>query len=444
MRHRSLRLSEAGSSVLFAVVGAAVALTCAAGSERGAAPPVASAVVTPSAAAPPDDARAEPPAPSDAVVEAGTDAVAPGAALSRFHAALAGLEQKQRDRHVRIAWLGDSHTSADFWTHGARKPLQARFGKGGPGFVLVGVAAYRHELARVGIEGTWRREPSSPASSSKESDGVFGLAGQRVSAAGADARISVSLVPGSIEGDAVWTLAFRAEAADRLRLAVRGGKAVTAGPKSGAASGPGSPIRRLTLEGKGAAALDIGVTGGDPEILGLFVESSKPGLVLDTLGIAGARAATALAWDAPSWQAELAARQPSLVLLAYGTNEAAGTASVERYEKSLGELVERARAAAPEADCFIIGPPDMSAPGGKSRPRAIEHDQAARRAALRAGCGFFSAFDAMGGEGGFARWAAMKPPLAAGDGVHLRAGGYDKLGAMVAEALLAGYDAADR
>lgn len=441
---RSIRLSETGLSLLLAAVGAAVALTCAAGSERAVVPPPPQPSATAPVAPAVEDSASEDAAPSDAAADTGLEAPPPARGLSRFHAALAALARKERQRHVRIAWLGDSHTAADFWTNAVRKPLQARFGKGGPGFVQVGVAAYRHELVRVGSEGTWRREPSSPAASSREGDGVFGLGGQRVSPTGADARIAVSLVPGAITGDAVWTVAFRAGAADRLRLAVRGGKAITAGSKSGAPSGAGSSVRRVTLEGKGEAALDLGITAGAPEIVGVFVESSSPGVVLDTLGISGARAATALSWDAPSWKAELAAREPSLVVLAYGTNEAAGTASVERYEKSLVELAERARTSAPDADCFVVGPPDMSAPGGKSRPRAIEHDQGARRAAARAGCGFFSAFDAMGGEGSFARWATASPPLASGDGVHLRASGYQKLGEMIAEALMIGYDEPDQ
>jgi lysophospholipase L1-like esterase len=126
-----------------------------------------------------------------------------------------------------------------------------------------------------------------------------------------------------------------------------------------------------------------------------------------------------------------------LFVLAYGTNEAAGAWKVSRYEASLEKLAKRTQAALPDADCLIVGPPDMAAAGGGSRPRVIEHDAAAKAVAERVGCAYFSSFDAMGGEGSYARWAKETPPLAAGDGIHLRAAGYARLGEKVAAALLA-------
>ena len=54
---------------------------------------------------------------------------------------------------------------------------------------------------------------------------------------------------------------------------------------------------------------------------GAVVESDKPGVVFDTLGLNGARMVTALAWDETSFRAELAHRVPDVVAIAYGTNE---------------------------------------------------------------------------------------------------------------------------
>jgi lysophospholipase L1-like esterase len=427
------------TSLVLAAVAAVVAVTCASARQERRASAPAPAPTPPAATA---GASAAPvasaaPAASAPEVAPAVDAAAPPEhhELDRFRVALAALAAKKRKEPVRVLWLGDSHTAADFWTDAARQPLQKKYGNGGPGYVMVGLAAYRHEGVRVLSEGSWRREPSAPAGSAHQLDGVFGLGGQRVLPASQDARAAVMLNKGAVTGGARFTVVYRAKEPDKLRLSIRGGKSETVGWKDGSVSS-GSTFRRVTLDGDDAAAFDIAVAGGAPEILGVFVESRTPGVVLDTLGINGARAATPLAWDAAAWAAEAKARAPSLFVLAYGTNEAAGAWKVSRYENSLEDLAKRVQAALPDTDCLVVGPPDMAATGGGSRPRVIEHDAAARAVASRVGCAFFSSFDAMGGEGSYARWARETPPLAAGDGVHLRAAGYARLGEQVAEALL--------
>src|SRR5688572_20653132 len=97
--------------------------------------------------------------------------------LTRFYAALHELAQHKRDRHVRVLWLGDSHTAADFMTDAVRAPLQQRFGVGGPGFVRLGVKHYRHAAARVVARGEWRKIPAEPSATRQHAGAVFGLGG---------------------------------------------------------------------------------------------------------------------------------------------------------------------------------------------------------------------------------------------------------------------------
>lgn len=63
------------------------------------------------------------------------------------------------------------------------------------------------------------------------------------------------------------------------------------------------------------------MASGRPQLFGVVVEGDKPGLVLDTVGLNGARLATFLAWEPDAWSAELARRKPELVVIAFGTNE---------------------------------------------------------------------------------------------------------------------------
>jgi lysophospholipase L1-like esterase len=439
LKTRSSELSSLGVSLLAVIV----AVTCAAG-ERSSAPPSSrpAASAAPVSSAP--RASSAPVVDPDAggVPDAGPPGPRPPASqqpLARFHRALAELRKGERKSPVRALWLGDSHTAADWWPNGVRKPLQKRFGNGGPGFVHLGLEPYRHAGVQATVSGKWRHEPSSPAGSMKQLDAVFGLGGRRVVPSSADAGVSVQLLPDAVAGKARWNLAYRTPGKDdRLRVALSGEPVRYADSKQGRQPS-GSSIRHLELESSGSAKLEVGVSGGAPELFGVVIESETPGFVLDTLGISGARAATALAWDAAAWQAEARDRAPVLFVLAYGTNEAASTSPVSRYEETLESLVGRVRGAAPEADCLLVGPPDMAAVGGGSVPRVLEHDAAARAVAERTGCAYFSSFDAMGGEGSFARWMKERPPLAAPDRVHLQPGGYEKLGQAIAEALLAGF-----
>ena len=92
----------------------------------------------------------------------GTDAGADAGGLIRFYRDLAELEAGKRRDAVRIYWLGDSHTSADYLTGTLRARLQKRFGVGGPGFVRVGLKPYRHSQVRWACDGPWKIEPVPP------------------------------------------------------------------------------------------------------------------------------------------------------------------------------------------------------------------------------------------------------------------------------------------
>jgi lysophospholipase L1-like esterase len=210
---------------------------------------------------------------------------------------------------------------------------------------------------------------------------------------------------------------------------------------SGKAGPAGSPIRRLRLETPVKATLTVVHGRGSPELFGAVVESQAPGgVVVDTLGINGGRAATALAWQESAFVAEVGARAPALLVLAYGTNEAASSLAPERYERQLGELLARLRRAAPKADCLLLGPPDMADAEGRTLPRVLEFDRVTESAAAANGCAFFSLLSAMGGEGSMARWVAESPPLAIKDHIHLTARGYERVGGALASELLAAYD----
>ncbi len=355
----------------------------------------------------------------------------------RLYAALAGLERNQRKDHVRVLWFGDSHTAADFISQAVREGLK-RFKSGGPGHLLLGMKPYRHGMVKSELVGSFRVEPSSPALGQRQSDGVFGLAGVRTVPETWEARALLTPYARSVRGQARWEIIYRLPKGASFRVKLGKDQIDVNGKTKSASSAPGL-LPRVVREGAAADALEITAAYASPQLFGVVLEGSEPGLVIDTLGINGARASTPLAWDERSFSAEVRARAPEAFVIAYGTNEAFDARAAERVAEPLRSLVDRLRRAAPRADCVVLGPPDVADPSGASHPRIAEVEAVEQKTAQEVGCAFFSLRAVMGGEGSFARWAKEKPPLAGLDRVHLTPPGYAKLGEAFAHALLESY-----
>ena len=360
--------------------------------------------------------------------------------LPRFYGALARLKSGLRHDHVRVVWLGDSHTQADVWTDAVRRPLQETFGNGGPGFVHVGwnTYGYRHEDVALFVDGTWSIRPVTLVSVKRVQDGVFGLGGVRLVARGLDSVASVTVRPPGLPGKGLWDLAYRfTEPEGKLTVEIDG-----TAYSIEANAGTLGHIQHEQLESKGPGGkLTVKQASGKPELLGVVVESADGhGVVLDTLGLNGARVRSALAWDEATWVAELSRRQADLVVVAFGTNESSNVKlKSERHTERMLQLLGRIRKGAPEADCLIFGPVDR---GGNRYGEVIERINEAQKAAAEAfGCAFWNGQRAMGGKGSMNIWAMSNPPLGGGDRVHLYPRGYQKLGGMLARDLMQGYRA---
>jgi lysophospholipase L1-like esterase len=357
--------------------------------------------------------------------------------LGHFHQLLAQLGRGERKEHVRVLWLGDSHTAADYWPEAVRQRLAERFPSGGPGFVRLGVSPYRHAKVTEAVKGRWAREPGNPATRTRYGDGVFGFAGMRAIPRGPDAFVRVGLASGAIRGGTHWDLVYRLPTArSRFRVALDGGppRLVDAGELTGPA------VQHLELTGSIDGELVLDGTAGAPEFLGVIVESSQPGVVVDSVGMDGARAAAVLAWDEPAFVEQVRRRGPVLAMLAFGTNEVVAPEAPERFGADFRGIVERLRRAVPELECVLLGPTPLEE-HGRTHPRVGAIDRMEARAADELGCSYFSPYQAMGGEGGYTRWSAESPPLTARDGVHLSPAGYARLGGLVVEHLLQGLGA---
>lgn len=396
--------------------------------------PTGAANAAPPLEAPIPTASAEP-TPAPAVPAARTG----GHELDNFYAALRELEKHTRKEHVRVAWLGDSHGASDFWSGTLRTALQKRFGNGGPGFVNVGHKGYRHDGVKMEVSGKWHTRPKGASTVIASGDGIFGLGGFLMHSEDGGARSLLKLPTQDPPLPAVltWDLCYKLiTKKDELEVRVDG---VVAGKISAAKEARGALSHHVSTSRSAQPVFQVSQTAGLPELCGVVIEAdpvAQPGVVLDTLGINGARLATPLAWNQASWVAELARRSPALVILEYGTNESSDySIDPAVYTARLESVMARVHLASAKSDCLVLAPTDR----GDTQDRTPRVRDALEQAAKAVGCGFWDTYKIMGGKGSILTWRAETPPRAAGDGVHLTPRGYHDLGDKLAAEVLGGY-----
>jgi lysophospholipase L1-like esterase len=138
-----------------------------------------------------------------------------------------------------------------------------------------------------------------------------------------------------------------------------------------------------------------------------------------------------LAFMAGSMASATVLGAPDLVVLAYGTNEAADQRyTMEEYRADLSAVLTKLRGAvtAEQVPCVLAGPSDRGwkyergryAIWDRTRPVA----QVQREVAAEHGCAFWDWQAAMGGDGSMIGWYYADPKLGAGDFIHHTRAGY--------------------
>ena len=368
---------------------------------------------------------------------------------------------------LRILVLGDSHTAGDGFTQQLRVALQARFGDGGLGWLQPGkFKYYRSRQASIDSSGGWTLKNSL---TDKDVGANYGLGGFLATAnnAGATVRYGFNPRAGDTPSDQVATLFFRGA----VPLAFADGRMLQPLPESAGAGTAGWRTVRFVL-GTLPSTLEIQATGA-MDLTGVAVDSLASGVVVDTIGTAGARIDLYTRWDRAGMAAQFAERDYALVILEYGTNDAFNdTFDRFHFDETVEETFAMLKEVAPRAALLIMEPPDaenrsagcsvhvaskrpvkpvvpvscLTAPPGNPRTCAwVSHPnldatrESLERAARAHGAVTWRWDRLMGGTCGNHRWGLLDPPLALVDHVHLSTLGYELTGTALADALLQRY-----
>ncbi len=354
--------------------------------------------------------------------------------LDAFYAALWRTERREPFAVTLVTHYGDSPTTADLITGDARTMLQQRFGDAGHGFILVAKpwAWYQHH--GIGLSGSgWRM---LPATRFEAKDGMFGLGGVSFTG-GSSAESRIELQD---PGQTRFELYYLQQPGGGTVTVTSNGSAVAEVNTAGMAIAPG--FASFSAAG-GASELRLKATG-QVRVFGLTAQKPGPGIVYDTIGLNGASIAVlSRMFNERHWAAELRHRNPNLVVINYGTNEADFASFVDhQYESELREAIRRIRSALPQASILLMSPMDR---GHRTGPDGIETMDTIprivniqRRVAEETGCGFFDTFDAMGGAGTMARWYNSQPRLVSADLIHPYPAGGKLIAAIFVKQIEAG------
>jgi len=362
-----------------------------------------------------------------------------GQALNGFFAQLSRTAKREPSAVTRIAHFGDSIIVSDYVSGTLRRKLQATFGDAGHGFVLIANAwpAYFHnDVSRYATAGFSVSRIVGPYAA----DGLYGLGGVSFSTP----PNVLSRVGTAESGDygrnvSSFTLYYLEQpSGGTLELSIDGGA-----PSELSTAGASVSSKTHTLKvADGAHQFSLQTKHGTSRLFGVVLEREGPGVVLDALGVQGARIRFMDKQDDQHWADQLKLRSPNLLVYEFGANESTDgfLYSMTDYHRTMREVIEQGKRALPQSSCLVIGTMDRAAKVGdeivslRVMPKLLENQ---RQAALDSGCAFFDTWTAMGGAHSMPRW--VKKGLGQADMTHPTAVGAEIIGTWIYRALMQSY-----
>jgi len=395
---------------------------------------------------------AQPAAPRDVVANmpAAPDAPPPASAAPSDVAAVAPPEQRAKGpadkRGLVILQIGDSHTSADFLTGELRRRLQARYGRGGPGYITAGHPhiGVRSSSLKITASSGWsykslQRPDAEPAEFWLSGyNAVASSRGETMSFASDEPQafdmieIEVVRQPGGggidIKLDGVVEMSYELKSSKVEPVVIRL-----------------APTRDATEKMR---EISITTTGsGQVTLASVAIYNRQSGLTYNSVGYVGAQVTLLNKLNGTLFANDLKRINPDIVVLAFGTNEASHEGlDLAQYGKNYERVIDKIKTTLPDATVVMILPPDFSEPaaackkdkdkatscasasdcGWRTPTRLNQIREVQREIAQRLRLVAWNWAAIMPSECGAHRWFTASPPLMAKDHVHFTTEGYKK------------------
>lgn len=357
---------------------------------------------------------------------------------ARLWSQFSALERGTADEPARILQLGDSHTGGDYFTQALRERLQQRFGNAGIGWLTPGyVKNQRSAQALMRMSGQWKTRVSHGELDNFPLGGVVSQA-----AHGASMEIAPKMPLNGLLRVSIWSRRPANSTVSGWTLTFPDGE-VRDLP---APTGSDWQVSYVIGNALAANSLFLHPSGNPPELGGIAVDAISPGVTVDALGIVGATQKVINQWQPEAIREQLGWRQPDLLILAYGTNEAFDTKfDTEAYRAELHKTIRQLREAAPHAAILMVGAPNAGKKTGRGERRGCKYDlppalhwvqTIQRQVAEDERLMYWDWAAAMGGVCAMQLFAETNPPLARPDLIHFTEEGYLQSGASLFNALM--------
>jgi len=364
-----------------------------------------------------------------------------GQALNGFFRALTRTAHKLPHAVTRVAHFGDSIVVSDLVSGTLRRKLQAEFGDAGHGFMLIANAwpAYFHnDVWRFATAGWSVSRIVGPYAE----DGLYGLGGVSFKAErNTVARFGTAKSGPYGKNVSRFLVDYLEEPnGGTLQVSVDGVAKATIDTR-----GPLKKSASFALDvADGEHEFELYTKSGVTRAFGVVLERDTPGVVVDALGVQGARIRFLDKSDDAHWAEQLGWRKPDLLIYEFGANESGDgfLYSMVDYHRTMKEVIAQGQRALPESSCLVIGAMDRAAKVGdeivsmRVIPSIVEEQ---RRAAAELGCAFFDTYTAMGGARSMPTW--VRRGLGQADLTHPTAIGSEVIGNWVYRALMKSYNA---
>jgi lysophospholipase L1-like esterase len=275
---------------------------------------------------------------------------AAGASLGNLHRALAQLSGGRAER-VSIVMIGDSHTAGEHFSGRLRQLFQERFGNGGRGMLPPGYPFpyWRPYQVEVAQKGGWTVLSSNGVHYPQVPYGLSGFITQ------SRRRDDTMTMNADSPFDSVDIGFFRQPSGGHFTVSLDGRRV-----EDVETSGPTYQLAKKTIAANGATRLELRTRGdGVVSIADWAVWHRERGVTLSSFGFSGAEIGIIDHWDAGNLGRQLQDLAPSLIILAFGTNEGfRPPVDLGDYQTIYESRLAQLHTMAPSASIVVVGPPD--------------------------------------------------------------------------------------
>jgi lysophospholipase L1-like esterase len=263
------------------------------------------------------------------------------------------------DPGLVVLHIGDSHTSADFFTGELRRRLQDRFGQKGVGYTTAGQphTGVRSSALKITTSSGWSYRSLQKRDAHPEK---FWLSGYgAIATAPGETMVFASEQPISFDAVEIETVSQPAGGAIDIAIDDRVEKHFDL------ESSRTEPIAiRIPARGPGAELREVSITTtgqGETLIASISISKSGKGLTYSSVGYVGATVDVLNKLPEKMLSRDLMQIRPQIVILSFGTNEAANDGlDLASYRASYELVVKKIKSYLPDAVLVMILPPDFN------------------------------------------------------------------------------------